>query len=148
MWISHLTNMQGLSRSRDLKKGEVHLRVSNGAKVAALAVGTHELILPSGLLLMLNNCFFIPVLSRNIISVSCLDNEGFSFIIKNNKCSIYNKDIFYANADLHDGLYVLNLKHESGSVYNINTKKLKSNDLNMTYLCHCHLGQINEKRIS
>ena len=56
--------------------------------------------------------------------------------------------MFYANADLHDGLYVLNLKHESGSVYNINTKKLKSNDLNMTYLWHCRLGHINEKRIS
>ena len=107
------TSVQGLNRSRYVKKGQVDLRVGNGAKVAALIVGTYELILPDGLLLMLNNCYYVPSLSRNIISISCLDNEGFSFIIKNNKGSIYNKDMFYTNADLHDGLYVLNLKHES-----------------------------------
>ena len=56
--------------------------------------------------------------------------------------------MFDANVDLHDGLYVLNLKHESGFVYNINAKKLKSNDLNMTYLWHCRFGHINDKRIS
>ena len=56
--------------------------------------------------------------------------------------------MFYANADLHDGLYVLNLKPDNGSIYNIYTKKLKSNDSNMTYLWHCLLGHINEKRIS
>src|SRR5262249_21912874 len=81
-------------------------------------------------------------------SVSCLDNEGFSFIIKNNKYSIYNKDMFYVNADLHDSLYVLNLKPYNGSIYNINSKKLITNDLNMTYLWHCILGHINEKCIS
>ena len=86
---------------------------------------------------------------RNIISVSCLDNDGFSFIIKNNNCSIYHKDMFYANADLQDGLYVLNLKKSNNSsVYNITTKKFKSNDLNPTYLLHCRLGYINEKRFS
>ena len=140
--------MEGLSRSRDLQNGEVNLLVGNGAKVATLAVGIYELILLNRLLLVLNNCFYVPALSRNIFSASCLDNEGFSFIIGNNKCSIHNKDMFYANTDLHDGLYVLNLKHESRSVYNINTKKLKSNDLSMTYLWHCHLHHINDKCIS
>ena len=49
--------MQGLKRSRQLKKGEVDLRVGNGAKVVALAVGSYELTLPSGLLLVLDNCY-------------------------------------------------------------------------------------------
>ena len=34
------------------------------------------------------------------------------------------------------------------SIYNINTKKFKSNDLNITYLWHCRLGHINDKYIS
>ena len=51
---SHIcTNVQGLKRSRQLKKGEVDLRVGNGAKVAALAIRSYELTLPSGLLLVL-----------------------------------------------------------------------------------------------
>ncbi|PNX82340.1 retrotransposon protein putative Ty1-copia subclass, partial [Trifolium pratense] len=46
---SHIcTNVQGLKRSRELAKGEVDQRVGNGAKVAALAVGTYVLTLPSG----------------------------------------------------------------------------------------------------
>ena len=56
--------------------------------------------------------------------------------------------MYYANVDLHDGLYVLNLKPDNGSIYNINTKRLKSNDLKMTYLWHCRLGHINERCIS
>ncbi|KAG8649203.1 hypothetical protein MANES_08G076237v8 [Manihot esculenta] len=37
-------NVQGLKRSEKLKKGNVDLRVGNGARVDALAVGTYELV--------------------------------------------------------------------------------------------------------
>ena len=40
-------NVQGLLRSRRLEKGEMDLRVGNGARVAALAVGTYVLSLHS-----------------------------------------------------------------------------------------------------
>jgi hypothetical protein len=50
-----------------LAKGEVDLRVGNGAKAAALVVGTYVLTLPSGLLLNLEKCYYIPAISRNII---------------------------------------------------------------------------------
>ena len=65
------------------------LRVGNGARVTALAVGTYYLLLPSRLVLELDNCYYVPTMSRNIISISCLDKVGFSFIIKNNTYSIY-----------------------------------------------------------
>ena len=60
-------------------KGEVDLRVGNGARVAALAIGTHDLTLLSGLVLQLSNCYYVPTMSKNIISVSCLDNDGFIY---------------------------------------------------------------------
>ena len=143
---SHIcTNVQGLQRSRGLAKGEVDLRVGNGARVAALAVGIYNLTLPSGLIIQLENCFYVPAISRNIISVSCLDKLGFSFIIKNNCCSIYLNDIFYATAQMSNGLYILDLEMP---IYNIDTKRIKPNELNPTYLWHCRLGHINEKRIS
>ena len=49
-----------------------------------------------------------------------------------------------------NGLYVLDL--EDKSVCNINTKRLRPNelrpnDLNPTFIWHCRLGHINEKRI-
>ncbi|KAG8497104.1 hypothetical protein CXB51_008305 [Gossypium anomalum] len=47
---SHIcTSVQGLQRSRTLARGDVDLRVRNGVRVAALAVGTYTLSLPSGL---------------------------------------------------------------------------------------------------
>ena len=138
--------MQGLRSSRSLAKREVDLRVGNGARVAALAVGVYDLTLPSGLFFQLKNCYYVPAVSRNIISVSCLDVDGFHFIIKNNIFSIYNADIFYGNAHLSNGLYVLNLEQPK-PIYNIDTKRFKSNDLNPTYFWHYHLGHVNEKHI-
>ncbi|KAG8497203.1 hypothetical protein CXB51_008568 [Gossypium anomalum] len=41
--------LQGLQKSRNLARGDVDLRVGNRARVAALAVGTYILSLPSGL---------------------------------------------------------------------------------------------------
>ena len=115
------------------------------AKVAALSVGTYDLILPSELVLSLDSCYYVPALSRNIISISVLDRCGFSFAIKKNVCSIYRNDLCYGIAHGANGLYTLDMQ---SPVYNLNTKRIKSADKNPTYLWHCRLGHINEKRIS
>ena len=145
---SHIcVNVQVLRNSRSLAKGEVDLRVGNGVRVVALAVGVYDLTLPSGLVFQLKNSYYVHAVSRNIISVSCLTVDEFYFIIKNNIFSIYNADIFfYGNAHLSNGLYVLNLEQPK-LIYNIDTKRFKSNDLNPTYFWHCCLGHVNEKRI-
>jgi hypothetical protein len=44
-----------------------------------------------------------------------------------------------------NGLYVLDL--EDKSICNINMKRARPNDLNPTFIWHCHLDHINEKRI-
>jgi hypothetical protein len=46
-----------------LNKGKMDLQIDNESMVVAL-------ILPSWLILELNNCYFILVLSRNIVSIS------------------------------------------------------------------------------
>jgi hypothetical protein len=51
--------------TRSFVIGELDVHVGNGAKVAVLAVGTYHLLLPSGLVMELNNCYFIPTLSKN-----------------------------------------------------------------------------------
>ena len=72
---------------RRLTKGDIDLRVGNGAKVAVVSVGTYALSLASGYELYLNNCYFIPILSKNIIFISVLDSEGISFTIKDKCCT-------------------------------------------------------------
>ena len=87
-------------------KGEVDLRVGNGAKVAALEQWDYKLTLPAGLVILLRNFYYIPAMSRNIISISFLDLDGYSFAIKNNKITIHRNDIYYGNAILDNGLYI------------------------------------------
>jgi hypothetical protein len=111
-------SLQGLSLTRRFAKGELDVHVSNGAKVAAIAVGTFHLPLPSGL----NICYCIPALYKNIISSSSLEEvDGYEIIISNKHCSIYYNSNFYAHCPLVNGLYVLDL--EDKSVCNINTKR-------------------------
>ncbi|KAK8625706.1 hypothetical protein V6N13_056867 [Hibiscus sabdariffa] len=143
---SHIcTSVHGLHMRRNLAKGDVDLRVGNGARVAALAVGTYVLSLPSGMVLNLENCYFVSSLTKNIISISCLDKMGFDIAIKNNCCSFYLNNLIYGSAQLTNGLYILN---QENMIYNINTKKSKTNDSNQTYLWHFRLGHISEKCIS
>ncbi|KAK8560022.1 hypothetical protein V6N12_012829 [Hibiscus sabdariffa] len=140
---SHIcTSVQGLHMRRNLAKGDVDLRVGNGARVAALAVGTYVLSLPSALVLNLESCYSVPSLTKNIISVSCLDKIGFEIIIKNNCCSFYLNNLFYGSAQLINGLYILNQENE---IYNINTKRAKTNDSNQTYLLALSFGPYKQE---
>ena len=143
---SHICiNMQGLKKSRKLAKGEVDLRVGNGARVAALAVGIYTLSLPSGLILDLKDCYFVPALTKNIISISFLDLDGFTIITKNKSCSLYRADVLYGAGHLTNGLYILDVENH---VFNLNTKQPKIDDLRNSYMWHYRLGHINEKHMN
>ena len=136
-------SLQGRKIIRRFARDDVDLRVGNGAKVAALAVGTYSLSLPSGLLLELNNCYFVPTLNQNIISASCLEDDGFEFVIKN-KC-IFMNGMYYGRCPVVNGLYVLNLEEDETN--NVNVKRARKHDFNPTYLWHCRLGHIGKNRI-
>ena len=71
--------------------------------------------------------------------------DGYSFANMNNGCVICKNDMFMANAAIVNGLFILNL--DDASIYNVSAKRLRPNDLNPTYLWHCRLGNISEKRM-
>jgi hypothetical protein len=93
----------------------------------------------------LNNCYFAPSLSQNIISRSCLMMDGYSFTSENNGCVISKNDMFVASALIKSGLFVLNL--DDSPICNVSVKRLRPNDLSPTYMWYCHLGHISEKRM-
>jgi hypothetical protein len=136
-------NDQELKKGRKLLKGEVDLRVDNVARVAALDLRTYNLTLPGGMLLELDNCYFVPALARNIVSSSYIDLNGFKFIIENKYCSFCNNNVYYKSGNYTNGLYVLDLEIP---IFNINIKRNKLNNLYPSYLWHCRLGHINETK--
>ena len=82
-------NLHKLTRKRKLNKGEVELRMRNGARVVAIALGSVNLKLPSGDFLSLKECYYVPCIVKNIISVSCLDKMSYVLTFINKCCSIY-----------------------------------------------------------
>ncbi|GJY45719.1 hypothetical protein Tco_0434782 [Tanacetum coccineum] len=60
---THICNTtQGLRASRKLKPGALSLYVGNGQREAVEAIGNFDLSLPSGLVIVLNNCHYAPSL--------------------------------------------------------------------------------------
>jgi hypothetical protein len=53
--------------------------------------------------------------------------------------------MFVASAPIKNGLFVLNL--DDSPISNLSDKRLQPNDLSTTYMWHCRLGHISEKRM-
>ena len=116
--------------------------MENGAKVAALAIGFYSLSLPTRLILELKEYLYVPSITKNVISISCLVMDEFTFEIKNKGISFFQNKIFYGFAEMLNRIYMLNLHSLN---LNIESKRLKSNNSKDSYLWHYHLGHINEK---
>ena len=144
---THVCNvLQGLRDSRRLARGEVDIRVGNGARVAAVAVGTYALTLEGGNVIELNNCYFVPSINKNIISISRLDNDGYEITQKNNCCFIKYNNVILATASCINGHYILNTHNTILEI--TNTKKRKLEDINSSFLWHYRLGHIGNDRIT
>jgi hypothetical protein len=61
------------------------------------------------LFLEYSNVYFFISISRNIISISCMDIDGFSFSIKD-QYFFYRDGIFYGNYQVLNDLYVLKIE--------------------------------------
>ena len=55
--------------------------MGNGVRVAVVAIRTYVLNLPSDLCLNLDDCCYVLPLTKNIISVSCLNEKAFYLYI-------------------------------------------------------------------
>ena len=58
---------------------------------------------------------------------------------------ISKSNMFLALASIKNGLFILNL--DDSPICNISAKRPRLNDLNSTYMWHCHLSHISEKHM-
>jgi hypothetical protein len=92
------------------------MRADNGQRMDVVAIGTLHLWLPSGMILVLNKCYYVLALSMNIVSGFRLSRDEYHFKSVTNSCSISKDDIFYVYAPVRDGLYILDLVTHINSV--------------------------------
>ena len=85
----HVANsLQGFCSTRTTQRSERHVKVANRVQAEVEAVGDLTLELADGFKLLLRDVLYVPSLQRNLISVSCLDNDGYDCHFRNDKCKI------------------------------------------------------------
>jgi hypothetical protein len=134
-YVAHICNSQEeLWNKRCLARNKVMMHFGNDCKVDVLAVDT--------LILILNKCYFIPMLSINIVRGSCMMRDNYLFKSETNGCSICINNIFYVHAPDRDGLFLINIDCNDFHINSIDSKICKPDNDNTMYMWHCLLGHI------
>ena len=120
------------------------LRMGNDAKVATIAIVEVTLQLLVRALLALDACYFVPLIIKNIIYISCLINYGYRAIFENNDCSLIQDDEIIGRGTLSNDLFILD---DAPYIINVNVSKRKRDKVNNAYLWHYTLDHIHEGRI-
>jgi hypothetical protein len=68
--------LQGLSMRRTLPRGERTIRDVNGEEAEVEAIGELTLEISNSFTLYLHDVLYVPSMRRNLIFVSCLDDDG------------------------------------------------------------------------
>ena len=142
------TSLQELVGARKLKAGEIPLRVGNGTRVDAKAVGTYLLKLPSGETLELKNCLYLPVCIKNLISVSMLLKDGYRVVFDKLNGSVFMNKRMICHANVNDGLFPLFLDASINCVKKDALGSKRSREtVNPIKMWHLKLGHISQDRI-
>ena len=151
----HVANsLQGFHTRMALQRGERRIKVAN--RVEAEAIGDLSLELDDCFVLQLSDILYVPSLRRNLISVSCLDSDGYDCHFGNGKCQIVFNNKCVGLAFQQDKLYLLSLyeninavstgNENASSSINARNKRKRVHDVS-SKLWHCRLGHISRRRI-
>ena len=120
-------------------------------KAPVEVVGNYCLILDSGHHLDLLETFYVPSISRNLVSLSKLDKVVYVFKFGSGCFGLYKNTCMIGGGTLCDGLYKVNLDNlYAGTLmtlhHNVDTKSSLANEQS-AYLWHKRLGHISKERM-
>jgi hypothetical protein len=113
-------------------------------------------------ILHLNNVLYVPSLSRNLITISCLDDDGYDCQFGNRQCLILFDNKVVGPPFRQDKLSMLFMhenvnvvcndenivcKEKVSSSTNVSSKRKRRDDATSAKLWHYHLGHISKGRI-
>jgi hypothetical protein len=139
-----------------MQRRERCIKVANGVQADVEAVGDLSLELADGFVLLLRDVLYVPTLQRNLISVLCLDNDGYDCHFGNDKCKIMFNNACIGLAFLQGELYLLSLYENVNSVCDVNKNVSSSENVNrkqkrthdaLSKLWHYRLCHISRGRI-
>ncbi|GJY60844.1 putative retrotransposon protein [Tanacetum coccineum] len=147
---THICNTsQGLRESKKLKHGGLSLYMGNGMRAAVEAIRSFDLVLPSGLIIVLDKCYYAPTITRGVVLISCLVDDSYIHAFTNYGIYVSNDNVFYFNVIPRAGIYEIDMHDlypNITSIYSVRNKRAK-HTLDSIHLWHYRLGHINKKRI-
>jgi hypothetical protein len=111
-------SLQGLITRMTLQRGGRSIRVANCVEAEVEVIGKLPLELNNGFILHLHNILYVPSLSRNLIFVSCLNDDGFDCQFGNKQCLTLFDCKVIGLAFRQDKLYMLSMYDNVNVVYN------------------------------
>nr|GFA97853.1 hypothetical protein [Tanacetum cinerariifolium] len=142
--------LEELRKNKDKAEHGTAALVGNGAQAAVEAIGVFDLVLPSGLVLKLNNCYYAPSIVRGVVSLSCLLDLRFNHTIASNGIYVSLNGLFYSIAVSVNSGFKIDMnnnvsRNNNNSIFSINKKRKL--DLYSSYLWHCRLAHIGKTRM-
>jgi hypothetical protein len=155
----HVVNsLHGFHTRRTLRRGERNIRVANGVEAEVEAIEELPLELNNDFIFHLHNILYVPSLSKNLISILCLDDDGYDCQFGNRQCLILFDNKVVGLAFRQDKLYMLSMhenvnvvcndenvmcKDKVSSSTNVSSKCKRCDDATSMKLWHYRLGHIS-----
>nr|GEU55773.1 hypothetical protein [Tanacetum cinerariifolium] len=114
--------------SKKLKPRALSLYMGNGQHEAIEAIGAFYLCPPSGLDIVVNNYHYAPSITREVISVSRLYEDGFVNRFVDNTIQVSKNNVVYFSDVLRDGIFEIDLSNSltnESSIYAVSNKRAK-----------------------
>ncbi|KAJ9565087.1 hypothetical protein OSB04_001053 [Centaurea solstitialis] len=145
----HVSNtMQGFLTTQIIDPTENFLTMGNGDKVPVEAIGTYRLVLVTGHSLDLFQTLYVPLISRNLVSASKLDLQGFKFYLGDGRFKLYKDSITIGSGILVDGLYKFLISHSIFENHLTMHHKVGTiNKENSSFVWHKKLGHIPQEKL-
>ncbi|GJX53912.1 retrotransposon protein, putative, ty1-copia subclass [Tanacetum coccineum] len=138
----------GMRSSRRLEKSFMVLHMGNVKLTKVEAIGSYFLNVPGDMKLCLEECHYSPSVTRGIIFVSLLRDDGFELAFMHYGIFVSKNNMFYFNVFPRNGIFEIDMDGViSIDKYVFHVAKRTKYDLSKTYLWHCRLDHLNKQRI-
>ncbi|GJS59852.1 retrotransposon protein, putative, ty1-copia subclass [Tanacetum coccineum] len=117
---------------RKLKQGALYLYVGNGVCTQVEAIRSFDLVLPNGLVICFDKLSpppFAPTITRGVVSIYCLVDNGFVQCFTDYGISVSKNDVLYFNAIARNGIYEIDMHDlvpNVNSIYNVSNKRVRN----------------------
>ncbi|KAL0316519.1 UNVERIFIED_CONTAM: Retrovirus-related Pol polyprotein from transposon TNT 1-94 [Sesamum radiatum] len=120
-----------------------YIAMGNGTQEEVLGIGSYQLKLSTGCELLLSDVQYAPNIRCNLLSVTALMGQGFSFLFEQMSLSIYFGKDLYGLGFMNNGFFMLELANEFVSYVSSSV-----NIHDIFVLWHARLGHIGQERMT